>query len=151
MNQNFIPIQNQQQNINQQNPQLTQQQIIQQQNEQDTIGDILNEINTQEPPQQYNMPPNYQNQYINEGMMMNNIYDMNDLKEKGIKYLKKVIMIIIIYLIISSQQFKNITSKYISILRPDENGKIKLTGSIFYGLILAALIILSNEFILNKD
>lgn len=156
--QNFIPLQQPELTQSQLNGQqlAAQQQIIQQQiqqqNDQDTIGDILNEINTQEqpPPQQY-IPQNYQNQYINEGMMLNKIYDMNELKEKSIKYLKKVIMIVIIYLIISSQQFKNITSKYINILKPDENGKLKLSSQIIYGIILASLIILSNEFILNKD
>lgn len=158
--QNFIPLQQIQQpeiNQTQMNGQqlAAQQQIIQQQiqqqNDQDTIGDILNEINTQEQPNQQYIQQNYQNQYMNEGMIMNKMYDMNDIKEKGIKYLKKVIMIVIIYLIISSQQFKNITSKYINILKPDENGNIKITGSIIYGIILAALIILSNEFILNKN
>ena len=160
--QNFIPLQQIQQpeltqsQLNGQQlaaqQQINQQQINQQQISQDEIGDIINEINNQEqqPSQQYYIPHQSQ-QYINESYNINKMYDMNEFKEKGIKYLKKVIMIVIIYLIISSQQFKNITSNYISMLKPDENGKLKLSSQIIYGIILAALIILSNEFILNKN
>ena len=141
---------NEQQLMSQQqlNQQLINQQQYNQQSNQDDIGDIINEINNQEQSQQLYSQPQ---QFINESYNINKMYNINEFKEKGIKYLKKVIMIIIIYLIISSEQFKNISSKYISFLKPDENGKLKLSSKIFYGFVLAALIILSNEFILNHS
>lgn len=61
--------------------------------------------------------------------------------------LRGPIILLILYLILSTQTVKDFIGKYISQINPNDNGVVSFTGILIYGLILCVLFYIVNKYL----
>jgi hypothetical protein len=102
--------------------------------------------------QLYNQP-----QYIDQNHPIMNIkqddkiqkmFEEDEYKTIIKKYIKKIIIFLIVYIIFSLESVKSFIGKYITYINPDNKGNITITGIIIYGLILSIIITSIDLFLL---
>jgi hypothetical protein len=119
------------------------------------IQQINNDLNNNfQQNQQYSQNnTNYDSQIpqimnIPQDEKIQNMFEENNYKQNLIKYIKKILLILIIYVIFSLEPVKLIIGKYIKYINPNDQGNISIIGFITYGLIIAIIIVLIEKFLL---
>jgi hypothetical protein len=69
---------------------------------------------------------------------------------KIIEYLYEPVLLLVIYVILSQEKIRDTLMKYIPLLNPTDEGEIKPSGIILYGIILVGLFMLFKKILLNK-
>lgn len=123
----------------------------------DEINRNMQGNNQQYYPPLNNNNNNYQNQQQNElqypsmqidESILDGLLDNTSKKDIVIKYVKKTMLILIIYVIFSLDIVKLNIGKYISYINPNTKGDISIYGYIIYGLIIACIIVAAEKLLL---
>lgn len=88
--------------------------------------------------------------YVNKKKSQKRKHKENFIIEKIPKILREPLIIFILFMILSIPHVQSFLSKYINQINPDMYGRIPMTGSIIYGIILAVLFVISKRIITMK-
>lgn len=88
------------------------------------------------------------NNYKDQNIADTNITSQSNNLHSSMKYyILKVIVIVIIYLIFSTDTIKSFAGKYIVLIAPNNGNNISLIGLIIYGILIAVAIVVADKFL----